>query len=255
MFKKSYNPYFKSAGALAAFGVSRATGSYMQGRPPASVLYLGSNARSVYVGRRRARRSNSFHARVLKDQPAKHYANSSLTSLTHDTITTVVPTTGITQGTSNTNRIGDYVDLCAIKLKGYFTSAVTSGVYSYRILVGYTGEEYNLPTVLGTGLTSAELFIPNTTANWAVNGIINPKAFTVLHDETIDINSVLTAVSDISSYSFTVPLNTKFEYQAAASIYGKTRNLAVVVIGSVGGGTVGSTSAGATVMSYDLIFK
>lgn len=255
MFKKNYTPYFKSAGALAAFGASRAATSY-SGVPRAGVVYPSSSVRSILTSRRNVRRGNSFHARVLKDQPAKHYANSSSTALTHDTIFTVIPTAGVTQGTANTNRIGDFIDLCAIKIKGFFQSAVASNIYSYRILVGYTGEEYNLPTVLGSGgLTSTELFIPNTSANWAVNGIINPKAFTVLYDTTIDINSVLTTVADLSSFSFSVPLSGKFEYQASASTYGKTRNLAVCIIGSVGGGTIGSTSAGQVVMSYDFIFK
>lgn len=210
---------------------------------------------SITKQRRLKKNRNSFRSLTLAQQPAKHYAQSSTTSLTHNTINTVIPTAGITQGTSNTTRLADHVELCAIKIKGTFNTAVASNGYSYRILVGYTGEEFNLPTVLGSGLGATELFIPNTDANWEVNGIINPKAFTCIHDSTYDINSQITAVSDISSFAFTVKLDTKFDYQAAGSIYGKSRNLAVVVISSVVGGVSGTTSTGLVVMAYDLIFK
>lgn len=210
-----------------------------------------------YTSKRRKSRRNagSFHALALQELPAKHYANASLSGLLHNTINTVIPTTGITQGLTNTNRIGDHVELCAIKIKGNFNSAVAANGYSYRILVGYTGEEYNLPTVLGSGLGSTELFIVNTDSAWGCNGIVNPKAFTVLSDTSYDINSQISGVSDSLSYGFTVPLNTKLDYQSNGSIYGKTRNLAIVVIASVIGGVAGTTSCGLTVMAYDLIFK
>jgi len=210
---------------------------------------------SISKRRKLTGRGQSFHALAVKELPAKHYANASITSLPHNTILSVVPTTGITQGLTNTNRIGDHVQLCAIKLKGSLNSASAANGYSYRVLVGWTGEEYNLPTVLGSGLGSTELFIVNTDTGWETNGIINPKAFTVLSDSTYDINSQITGVADCMSFATTVPLNMKFDYQANGSIYGKTKNLAVIVIGSVIGGTSGTTSAGLVVLAYDLIFK
>jgi len=216
-----------------------------------------SNAIGSYVNKKRKSRvvRNSFHSLAVKEMPAKHYAGTSLTSLTHNTITTLIPTTGITQGLTNTNRIGDHVQLCALKLSGSLNTAVAPNGYSYRILVGWTGEEFNLPTALGSGLGSTELFIAGTDSNWVPNGIINPKAFTCLSDTTYDINSQLSAVSDCQSLSFTVPVSTKFDYQSNGSIQGKTRNLAIVVIGSVIGGVSGTTSAGLVILAYDLIFK
>ena len=205
--------------------------------------------------RRKLSRGTSFHALAVKELPAKHYCNSTATNLLHGTYNTVIPSAGIVQGTSNTTRIADHVQLCAIKIKGCFQSAATAAGFSYRVLVGFTGEEYNLPTVLGSGLGSSELMIANSDSNWAANGIINPKAFTVLHDSTYDINSQIAAVSDITSFAMTVPLNTKLDYQSNGSIYGKTRNLAVVVLGTQIGGVVGTTVTGQVILSYDLIFK
>ena len=215
------------------------------------------NVAPTYYGTTKSRKRgrSSFHALAVKEMPAKHYANTSITTLTHNTITTVVPTTGITQGLTNTNRIGDHVQLCAIKLSGSLNSAIASNGYSYRVLVGWTGEEYNLPTTLGSGLGTGELFIAATDVGWGCNGIINPKAFTVLSDNTYDINSQISAVSDCQSFSLVVPINSKFDYQSNGSIYGKTRNLAVVVLGSVIGGVAGTTSVGTVVLAYDLIFK
>jgi len=205
--------------------------------------------------RRKLSRGNSFHALAVKEMPAKHFCNSSATNLLHGTYNTVIPTAGIVQGTSNTTRIADHIQLCAIKIKGCFQSAATAAGFSYRIIVGFTGEEYNLPTVLGSGLGSTELMIANSDSNWALNGLINPKAFTVLHDSTYDINSQIAAVADISSFAMTVPLNSKFDYQANGSIYGKTKNLAVVVVGTQIGGVIGTTLTGQVILSYDLIFK
>ena len=219
--------------------------------------YKHSLGQSYTVSKRskRPRNTGSFHAMAVKELPAKHYANTSLSALTHNTINTIIPTTGITQGLTNTNRIGDHIQLCALKVAGSLNSAVAANGYSYRVIVGWTGEEYNLPTVFGSGLGSTELFIANTDSAWVCNGIINPKAFTVLSDTKYDINSQITAVSDCLSFDFTVPINSKFDYQSNGSIQGKTRNLAIILIGSVIGGVAGTTSTGLVVFSYDLIFK
>lgn len=231
----------------------------------AMVPYVGTRTRPRYrsgasqtmvtTKRKTRKNSNSFLSRLMAAQPAKHYLNSSTTGLAHNNLFTVVPTAGITQGTAVTNRIGDQIHLAAIKIKGFFETDTTAGAYSYRVQVGYTGEEYNLPTTLGSGLTLAEVFQPNTTAGWTVNGIVNAKAFTCIYDETIDINSQIAGVKDIKSYAFTVQLDKAFPYQGAGAVYGKNTNLVVLVSSSVSGGVTGSTSTGLTVLAYDLIFK
>jgi len=242
---KQYAPY--GMGALQ-YAAQRYT-------PQQRMRHNTSPMSLVTTKRRKLSRSNSFHALAVKEMPAKHFCNSSATNLLHGTYNTVIPTAGIVQGISNTTRIADHVQLCAIKIKGCFQSSASAAGYSYRILVGFTGEEYNLPTLLGSGLGSTELMIANSDANWVANGIINPKAFTVLHDSTYDINSQIAAVADIASFAMTVPLNTKFDYQANGSIYGKTKNLAVVVVGNQIGGVTGTTITGQVILSYDLIFK
>lgn len=220
-----------------------------------------SSARSMgtqnMVTTRRKKRTNkrSFASKLMSVQPAKHQSGQTIATLLHDQIWSFNATAAITQGDTNANRTGDYVHLAAIKIKGFFNSAVTAGAYSYRIIVGYTGEEYSNTSLASTALTDTEIFIPNTTANFRGAGLVNPKAFTCLYDETIDINSEITATLTLKSYAFTVQLDKKFPYQASASVFGKTQNLMVVVIGGVAGGTLGITAAGGTTLSYDLIFK
>lgn len=179
-------------------------------------------------------------------------------ALKHNEILTMVPTQAIQQSVSGEGRIGDDAYLCALKLYGHFLSHTTAGAYSYRLIVGWTGEELttpNIATQLVSGLGASELFLPGSYSNWTGHGVINPKAFTVLHDSTYDINSQIAGTSDLNSFSLTIPINYDFKYQSPGSVQGKTRNLAVVVIGGVAFGTTGTTVAGNCIVSYDLIHK
>lgn len=243
-----YKPFM--TGAAMAYTAARSYGRKKVGSR------VSQNSGEGIVRRRNVGRSGrSLQMAIKASDPAKHYCNSAAQTMLHGNIYCVVPTAGVLQGTTNTTRVGDEIYLEAIKIKGHFSSAVGSNVYNYRLLIGYTSEEYNRPTVLGSGITSPELFITNSDANWPTAGIVNSKAFTCLYDHTVDINSQLTGVSDIKSYDATVSLKKKFPYQANGSIYGKSQNLIIVVIASVGSGTVGTTAAGDCLLSYDLIFK
>jgi len=218
---------------------------------------LRTGAKNTLVSSRRVKKNRKgLKNKILSLEPTKHYANASATALVSSAIYSVFPTVGIVQGTSGATRIGDSIELCALKIKGYYSSAATAGAYSFRIIVGYTGEEYNFPATLNnSGITAAEMFINNTPTNWATNGIINAQAFTCIFDQTMDVNSQIAATSDLSSYSFTVPLNKHFAYQSQGGVFGKYKNLCIAVVSDVVGGSGGSTSTGQTVLAYDLIYK
>lgn len=250
-----YNPFGYKSALAAGMGMLQRQRSASGIRSGARLRNGSSNTMTYTKKKKTFGRRKSFAAKLLSVEPAKHYSNTSLTNLLHNNISTVIPTAGITQGDTNATRTGDFVHLAAIKIKCSFQTPVAANGYTYRVLVGYTGEEYNLPATLGTGLTATELFIPNTSGTWTPNGLINPKAFTCLYDETMDVNSQVAAVSDVASESFTVQLDKRFPYQADASIYGKNQNLAIVVIGAVIGGVTGVASCGVVVLTYDLIFK
>lgn len=218
------------------------------------------NFGSLTTTKRKKKRlvGSSFKAKLYKTLPAKHYTTADSFAMTHNTLYTCIPSEGIVQGTGNTQRDGDKIHIEAIKLKGTMQAATASNAYSYRILVGFSGEELSTASIESkfvSGLGVTELFLPTTATFWNPNGIVNPKAFTLLYDTTIDINSQIASSADLSSFATTVPINMDFPYQATGSVFGKFKNLCVVVTGSVAGGTSGVTSVGAGVISMDLIFK
>lgn len=248
-----YTPYNTMKGLATAFlaGTSVRTGRQSQIR--------GGNSQTLTTTRKRKRQPQrlSLKKAIINTFPAKHYTAEASVANTHNVILSMCPTQGITQGDGNTNRDGDRIFLEALKIKGQMQSATTAGCYSHRIIVGWSGEEYttaNIANSFVAGLTAAEIFLPSTTTNWMPGALINPKAFTVLLDETYDINSQVTATQDGVSFAHTIPLKTDFSYQATASVQGKTRNLFVIVTGAVANGA-GGTSIGNHICSVDLIFK
>lgn len=208
--------------------------------------------------KKRKQRGFSFKNAVYKVLPAKHYTLEDAFNTTHNTLFTCVPTQGITQGTGNTNREGDRVRLMALKFKLTSHSFTTAGAYTYRIIIGWSGEEFttaNIASKFVSGIGSTELFLPSTAGLSTTNGIINPKAFTMLYDRTYDINSQVTGSPDAVSLSDTVQLDSDFSYQASASVQGKTRNLCMIIVATVNNGVTGTTSTGDTAIAADLIFK
>lgn len=194
---------------------------------------------------------------VLKNATTYHSTISDTTagtSMTHNTIYTLNITQAITQGTSNSNRQGDSIFMSSLALKGMVFSAVTANAYQFRILVGWSGVEYAAAT-LTSGLGANEIFLPSTGASFQTNGIINPKAFQAIYDNTIDINSQVAATIDICRIVERLRLNHKFNFRQGGSTFGDTRNLYLVAIACVNGGTTGVTAAGQAFVATDLVFK
>lgn len=205
--------------------------------------------------RRRALGRKSFKNQLYDNMSAKHVTGEQGVSMTHNTLYTLVPTAIPTQGDSNTNRDGDSIVLCALKLNGFYNTDTASGPYAFRIIVGYTGEEYS-NTSFSSGIGTTELFLPNTAGTVTANGLINPKAFTVLHDEKFTVNSEIASTRSRIDYNIYVPLNNqKFYYQSTASALGKTKNLVVVIVADIVAGVSGTTPVGGTSISWDFIFK
>lgn len=247
-----YAPYFKNT--VKTVPVMLASRPVARRGAVRSQSYIGSAG----YKKRRLRRSMSLKAMIKRTEAAKHFSFDTNLTMTHNTLYTCVPTQGITQGTGNINRIGDQIYLCALKIKAYWQSAATSGPYTYRIIVGYSGEEV---TTVGasssfvSGLGTTEVFLPGTTGQATPNGVINPKAFTVLYDETFDINSQVAAVADVQSFVHTIPINQQFNYQSSASIQGKVRNLCICVSGVTASGASGVTPVGNLIWACDLVYK
>jgi len=248
-----FTPYGAAAGIYSAAQLyrnnpaptPRFTGNYKQ---PMSVV---TRRKTVRTGR------PSFAKKVRSLAPYKHNTindSANTATMTHNTIYTTNITAKVTQGVTNADRIGDFIHPVALKVRGLIVTTAVTGAFAYRILVGYSGEEYNV-TASNAGLTATELFLPSTGAFVAGQAIVNHKAFTVLYDETVDINSLVATAADRKTVQLKVSLSGKFPYQASTSSMGKTRNLYFVIIGHVVGGVAGTTSTGTGSFNSDLIFQ
>jgi len=216
--------------------------------------YTGTNFGSVVRRKRATGGFSTFRKKVKNLEPAKHSTISSITSCTHNDIYTHNLTQQITRGTGDENRIGDTIYLSAVKFRISYQAPTTSGAYTFRVIVGYSGEEYSTGSGFSVSqLTQAELFQTNTAGSWTPNGIINPKAFSSLYDETIDMNSMTEDTAEVRTLAFTVKLEKQFPYQSSANGFGKFKNLYCVLIASKQGGVADVT--GTVVTAYDLIFK
>jgi len=214
-----------------------------------------NQSRGSYIQRRRKTRvQNSFKQQMMKSMSAKHDTFGPTTTLVHNTIYGVNVTEQITQSLTNEGRIGDSIYLEAMKIRGLYTTAAVANAYNCRVIVGFTGEEI----VTGSNFSAAafgagELFLPGAPSN--LTALINPKAFTCLYDEIFDVNSQIASTRDVSSIVATIPLKQQFLYQSNGSVQGKTKNLFIVVVSNVFGGTAGTTSTGEIVLGVDTIFK
>lgn len=207
--------------------------------------------------RKPAPKKNTLKKKMLALKPAFHKTVSDQTtgrSMIQGSIYSFSPTQAVTQGTDNVNRVGDSIYIEALKIKGYFLSNDTSGAYNYRIIVGFSGEEVACAASYSNSWTSTDTFLPLTGVTALTSGIVNPKAFTVLYDATIDINSPGAAQNELHSIDETIQIQTQFDYQGSASQYGKDRNLYVIVMGHRFNAALGA-DIGAVYLSHDLIFK
>lgn len=260
--------------ALPRFGTSSAISPYNKYLVPAAYAfnkltslpsmfpsrqYRNIRPSSTVMRKKRQpkRVTGSFKSKMLKASVAYHETSdsASATATLHGNLYTFGPTQNITQGTSISGRQGDSIYLEALKINGVYTTDTVAHAYSCRILVGYSGEEFTATSFTTSGFGVTQLFQPSTTNSLVINGIVNPKAFTCLYDETIDINSQISATADWQRFSATIPLKTQFPYQSDGSTFGKFKNLYVVCITSTLGGTNAVTVTGSITLSTDLIFK
>uniref|UniRef100_UPI0040484130 hypothetical protein n=1 Tax=Mariniflexile sp. TaxID=1979402 RepID=UPI0040484130 len=204
----------------------------------------------------------SFKQAMLKNESAKHWTVEDRYIggvLLQNVLYSFSPSQGVVQGTTNSTRIGDKIHLAALKLKGQILSQATSGAYSGRVIVGFSGNEVPAGAATlastATGLTYGQVFLPLTGYTSWSTAIVNPKAFTVLYDQTFDINSQITGTQDVLSFSETIPINQDFNYESAGAVYGKFKNLYIIMVSDVAGGATAFTSACSMYISADLIFK
>lgn len=230
---------------------------------PKSTLYASkfrgkSRVQSRYTKKSKLSSAGMVKAALLKNLDSHHATVSDGTAfaaaMVSNTLYTHNVTQNVPQGTTNATRIGDKIHMISYSYNGFITSNIAAGAYSYRVMLLWSGEEFS-NTGLSSGLGSTQIFLPNSGTNMLATSLVNPKAVTVIDDFTVDINSQISATSDVVTWSRTIPIRKDFMYKSTGSTYGKTKNLYVVVMGYVSGGTTGVTGVGAIGFSDDLCFK
>ena len=267
MLRSYYNPNtLSAAAALGSVMYSNWKNSKTHGvllnptHQKVPQMFRNGRSYSTVATKKRKRRGKRVSVKklMLKAEPAKHmHVGDGVNSIAikHNNIYAYNLTKDIVQGTSNTTRLGDEVELCALKFNISLQAPTTANGYTYRILVGYHTQTDTNTVLTYNVLSPSQIFLTNTGANWTCGGIINPKNFTVLYDSTHDINSQVSGTGDLMSVGETVPINQKFIYGQEAGAQGKTRNLFFVIMSNVIGGAANSTSTGAVALNTDLIFK
>lgn len=258
MSQKHYlTPPFSQAVKIAQMALGAAGGIMLRNPNYPNHVYPKKRSGSPLVRKRFVKSTKkSFKRKVENTKPAKHYTvGLGQATMLHNSWYTASPTYGVTQGDTNANRDGDSIYIEALKIKGFYSSDVADKCYSMRLIVGWSDVETGSATLTLAGLTSANIFLPGTDVNWAPNGIVNPKALTTLYDQTFDVQSSITGVADNQSFMETIQIQKPFVYKSSADTFGKNRNLVILVLAAINGGTSGTTDAGDVYMAYDLIFK
>lgn len=189
----------------------------------------------------RKRKSGKGKRKVATVAAVKKMINGALEKKQLGITKTVVPAVGqknsvftenvtakIVQGTADGQRVGDGIHLTSLHFTFTAVANLLGNFYKYRLIIGWSGEEYNPGTWATGSLGTGEIFQSSFTD--AVNAIVNTKAFTPIYDNIIDVNSLITGVADGNTTRGVLKLDTKFPYQSPGSVYGKTRNLYIVMV-------------------------
>jgi len=139
-------------------------------------------------------------------------------------------TAKITQGTADGNRVGDSILLKSLHIFWTCLTNTNATFYRYRLIIGWSGEEYNTTNFSTSNLTVPEILVSSGPAE-ACSGIVNTKAFTAIYDAFVDVNSQIDTIAEGRTIRINLNLKgLKFNYQSAGSVYGKTKNLYAVII-------------------------
>jgi len=138
-------------------------------------------------------------------------------------------TAKITQGTADGLRVGDSIDLQSFTANVRWTTNTAAGFYQLRVLLFYSGEEVNPSNFETAGFLSTSQIITPASL-FAVVGVTNTKAITVLYDNLLELNSTISTVQEGVTARINVPLKGKFHYNEVAGVYGKSKNLYIAII-------------------------
>lgn len=194
---------------------------------------------------------------INKSEETKVYTTGSISStlLKHNTIYTLQPTQFITQGTDYVNRTGNTIFLRHVKLKG-LVSPGTANYITYRVMGIWSESQYiGASFAFNSGVGVTDLF---HSANFYTYALVNPKLpSTVIYDKLHTVKNTITGVESTFPLELDLPIMRKMIYQPGSGLTKlfKDKQLYIIIIPYVAGGTSGTTNVGAWDLQATCTFK
>jgi len=176
--------------------------------------------------------------------------NISAANFLQNTIYTHNVAGSIVQGTSDAQRVGDYIHLDTVSLRFQLdqsTAGNTSTPIIVRTMLVAITNQYNA-TGFVAGVGSTDLFYSSTPPLTVARP--NPKLCKVICDNLTTLKATVSGAAPVIVDHIECRLTQPFEYRTG-TIYGTAANLYLLVIPYQAGGTSGVTTCGT--FSYDLV--
>ena len=252
----------KALYGLPAAAIYTAVQNLVQGqkRPTSSTYYTPTTTTMNYArnGKKRYKRGNTLTQAIRNQASPMHLAigdGVNSVTLTHNTIQTQNMLIFLTPGTTQYQRTGDNVFLEALKINATWEGpSVSSNGATLRMILCYHDDYHATNYINGSGLGLSDLQMTGTGQARTTAMITDPKKVTVVDDRTFTLNQSLAGVSEKCAITYTVPLKKRFTFQPTTQ-EGKDRNLYLVVVADISGGSTGSTVCGQLYLNQDLIYK
>jgi len=193
--------------------------------------------------KRKYTKKPSLKRQMLRLCETKTFGYEEGKAMLHNVYYQYSPTQQIEQGITNQKRVGDEIYLMSLQLSGFFNCSTASNVATkFRCLVFWSPEDTAAEVLTDNVVVINRLFEPNT-SSIPGNGIINPRAVTLLADFVIDVSQAISTATEFKSFNVKIPLNQKFKYRDVNSAFGKFKNLYVTFVSAVQVGATFGTNA------------
>jgi hypothetical protein len=173
---------------------------------------------------------------------------------THNTLITSNPLYLISQGTGDSNRIGDTIHVDSISLKLLFDTATATigaaGIKTRVMLIACTAQ-YAV-TAFTSGVGSTDMFYASSTNLLTTR--LNPRLCKVLCDEIIDVKPTVANIGALGYGHIECKVDAPFEFRTGTN-YGTAANLYLVMVPYVVSGTSGVTTCGAFGFDYAVSYR
>jgi len=212
-------------------------------------------SKKMKSSRKKAWKKPSLKRQLLRMHETKEASYQANITLLHQSSYAWCPTQTVLVGNNSNTRIGDDVYLTSLVMNGFFaTDAAAHACHKFRCIVFWSRAEVACGAFAQNVIGGSQVWHPGTDAIIA-NAIPNPNACTVVSDFVIDAAQVLNTAKEFKSFNITVPLKQTFKYREVNGVYGKSKNLYVLVNSFIAGGVDNTTSAGTLTLAATLKFK